>query len=101
MLEAPKSLITSALVSLVPRQIMLASKHQAVSEAKIKDEEMKSEKKKKKKKSKAKQSETLGLLLSSIASFLESNGFDKTLAVFRSEAQIEVRISILCFYIAF
>lgn len=81
-------------------------------ESKIKEKLKEKESKKKKKSKSSKQSETpengssdpetlavdddeakgksRQLLLSSIAAFLESNGFHKTVAVFRSEAQLEV-----------
>lgn len=104
MLQAPKTLAASALIPFVPRQVMLDSKASASIESKIKEKEMEKESKKKTKKSKSsKQSETLEngsvaptkgrnwqMLLSSIAAFLESSGFHKTLAVFRSETQLEV-----------
>ncbi|XP_020273390.1 suppressor protein SRP40 [Asparagus officinalis] len=111
MLRAPKPPATSALIPFVPRQVMLDSKSSTSIDSKLKNKEMEKENKKKKKESRGRASETLEngsgapetlevdgdggrrkdrkLLLSSIAGFLESSGFLRTLSAFRSEAEIE------------
>ncbi|KAM0937265.1 putative transcription factor interactor and regulator LisH family [Dioscorea sansibarensis] len=90
MLEAPKWLIASSslLVPFVPRQIML-EKHYKESEAMEKKTIKKAEKETKQKKHKRKEEVKL-TLLNSIASYLERNGFSKTLSALQSEAQLEI-----------
>ncbi|KAH7673824.1 Srp40 C-terminal protein [Dioscorea alata] len=91
MLEAAKRLIASSslpVVPFVPRQIML-EKHYKESQAMEKKTIKKAEKEKKEKKHKRKEEVKL-TLLNSIASYLERNGFSKTLSALQSEAQLEI-----------
>ncbi|XP_020092368.1 lisH domain-containing protein C1711.05 isoform X2 [Ananas comosus] len=119
MREATKRLdsSSSSLIAFVPRQVMLDSHGAAAhaeGEERRREKEMKKEKKKKSKKSASgtlaefrEGSDALtldlsnggavapkgtgrGALLRSIAIFLESSGFSKTLATFKSEAKLEV-----------
>lgn len=99
--EALKFSGTSSLTSLVPRQVMLEINSTVVAGEKVKDRKKKDKKKEKKGSS---ENQTAGTeqngvslttpgrntLLRSIAAFLNSNGFARTLEVFLSEAQLEL-----------
>ncbi|XP_008794470.2 suppressor protein SRP40-like isoform X1 [Phoenix dactylifera] len=117
MRENPKRLNTSTPFLFIPRQIMLESHTGVVAQEEGKERRKDTEAKKEKKRKKRRSSETLEggpggsetldldraskgggaplkgkgkeILLQSIAAFLESNGFLKTLSAFRSEAQLE------------
>ncbi|WOL08948.1 nucleolar and coiled-body phosphoprotein 1 [Canna indica] len=99
-----KAAYSSSVISFVPRQIML-ERNTAVAAVKEDGKERRKEKKEKKEKKK-RSSETLQLdrtdvgsvprkgkgidvLLRSIAAFLDSNGFSKTLSMLQSEAELE------------
>ncbi|KAJ0963199.1 hypothetical protein J5N97_028321 [Dioscorea zingiberensis] len=87
MLENPQRLIASSLVfPFVPRQIMLENRSKEI----LALEKKPSRKAENEKKQKMKEEEVRVALLSSIASYLDRNGFSKTLSAFRSEAQLEM-----------
>ncbi|XP_010923659.1 uncharacterized protein [Elaeis guineensis] len=117
MRDNPKRLNTSTPILFIPRQIMLECRTGVVAQEEGKERRKNTEAKKEKKKKKRSLetleeglsgSKTLDLdraskgggaplkgkgweiLLRSIAAFLESNGFSKTLSTFRSEAQLEM-----------